>query len=63
MNGVGWFRRQLAGDGEVGENVTANALTISDIPQHVETAPDVLEVRGEVYMSHDDFDALNAAST
>ncbi len=47
------------GDGEVGENVTANARKVSDIPQHVENAPEVLEVRGEVYMSHADFDALN----
>ncbi|WP_264213448.1 NAD-dependent DNA ligase LigA [Leisingera thetidis] len=48
------------GDGSVGENVTANALTINDIPHHLENAPDVLEVRGEVYMSHADFEALNA---
>ncbi len=48
------------GDGEVGENVTANARTISDIPQVLENAPSVLEVRGEVYMSHADFEQLNA---
>ncbi len=48
------------GDGAVGENVTANARTISDIPQALTDAPDVLEVRGEVYMSHADFAALNA---
>ncbi|WVX49239.1 DNA ligase [Roseobacter fucihabitans] len=48
------------GDGAVGENVTANARTITDIPQRLSGAPDVLEVRGEVYMSHPDFDALNA---
>ncbi|WP_417245053.1 NAD-dependent DNA ligase LigA [Celeribacter sp.] len=47
------------GDGEVGENVTANARTIADIPQALDGAPEVLEVRGEVYMSHADFDALN----
>lgn len=47
------------GDGSVGENVTANARTIADIPQYLTDAPDVLEVRGEVYMSHADFAALN----
>ena len=49
------------GDGQVGENVTANARTISDIPHFIKDAPQILEVRGEVYMSHADFDALNAA--
>ena len=48
------------GDGETGENVTENARTIGDIPQRLVGAPAVLEVRGEVYMSHADFAALNA---
>ena len=48
------------GDGAIGENVTANARTIDDIPQVLTGAPDILEVRGEVYMSHPDFEALNA---
>ena len=48
------------GDGSVGEVVTANARTIRDIPARIEGAPDVLEVRGEIYMSHPDFAALNA---
>ncbi|WP_121065000.1 NAD-dependent DNA ligase LigA [Chachezhania antarctica] len=47
------------GDGAVGENVTANARTIDDIPETLEGAPAVLEVRGEVYMSHEDFADLN----
>ncbi|SEM89507.1 DNA ligase (NAD+) [Gemmobacter aquatilis] len=48
------------GDGEMGENVTENARTIADIPATLSNAPEVLEVRGEVYMSHADFAALNA---
>ncbi|MCB1339345.1 MAG: NAD-dependent DNA ligase LigA [Maritimibacter sp.] len=48
------------GDGEVGENVTANARTIAEIPQEIAGAPALLEVRGEVYMGHEDFAALNA---
>ncbi len=47
------------GDGAVGEDVTANARTIDDIPQKIDDAPEVLEVRGEVYMSKADFEALN----
>ena len=49
------------GDGETGENVTANALTIADVPKQLKTGISVLEVRGEVYMSHEDFAKLNAA--
>ena len=49
------------GDGAVGENVTVNARTIADIPQKLTgNFPDVLEVRGEVYLTHADFAALNA---
>ena len=49
------------GNGEVGENVTANAQTVQDIPQRLRaSAPAVLEVRGEVYMTHDDFARMNA---
>ena len=48
------------GDGREGEDVTQNALTIADIPKGLsQDAPEVLEVRGEVYMSHEDFAALN----
>ncbi len=49
------------GDGTEGENVTANVLTIADVPKTLPAdVPAVLEVRGEVYMSHADFAALNA---
>ncbi len=48
------------GDGETGEDVTANIRTIGQIPLRLpEGAPPVLEVRGEVYMRRDDFESLN----
>ncbi|WP_048648146.1 NAD-dependent DNA ligase LigA [Nitratireductor soli] len=48
------------GDGQEGENVTANARAVADIPNVLAgDPPDVLEVRGEVYMTHADFLALN----
>lgn len=50
------------GDGAEGENVTANVRTIGEIPHTLKGkgVPDVAEVRGEIYMSHADFAALNA---
>ncbi len=55
-------RAATRGDGQVGEDVTANVAMIADIPQvlHGE-APEVFEIRGEVYMAKADFAALNAA--
>jgi DNA ligase (NAD+) len=48
------------GDGEMGEDVTQNIRTIGQIPLRLPAGvPDVLEVRGEVYMRRDDFEALN----
>lgn len=48
------------GDGFEGEDVTANIKTLKEIPLHLTGAPpEVLEVRGEVYMTHEDFQALN----
>jgi DNA ligase (NAD+) len=47
------------GDGYTGENVTANLRTLKDIPDRLSGAPDIFEVRGEVYMTRPDFAALN----
>ncbi|NWG23614.1 MAG: NAD-dependent DNA ligase LigA [Pseudorhodoplanes sp.] len=49
------------GDGETGEDVTANVRTLDDIPERLKgrKLPEVCEIRGEVYMLHSDFLALN----
>lgn len=47
------------GNGRIGENVTENIKTIRSIPLSVENAPELLEVRGEVYMPHKSFIAVN----
>jgi DNA ligase (NAD+) len=49
------------GDGFEGEDVTANVATIADIPKRLagKSIPEICEIRGEVYMSHADFAALN----
>ncbi|MCE9506887.1 MAG: NAD-dependent DNA ligase LigA [Alphaproteobacteria bacterium] len=50
------------GDGEEGEDVTANVKTIKTVPQKLpKGAPEVLEVRGEVYITRADFEKLNQA--
>jgi DNA ligase (NAD+) len=52
-------RGATRGNGEIGEDVTHNLRTIGAIPLHVDGAPPLLEVRGEVYMSLHDFTVLN----
>jgi DNA ligase (NAD+) len=53
------------GDGAEGENVTANVRTIQDVPAAIQgpDVPAVIDVRGEIYLSHADFRALNDAQT
>jgi DNA ligase (NAD+) len=52
------------GDGRVGEDVTQNVRTISEIPKRLTGSgwPDTIEIRGEIYLCHEEFAALNAAA-
>ena len=72
IDGLGFSARYEAGrfiigatrgDGKVGEDITANLRTIRDMPDMLmgpaKNLPDVIEVRGEVFMTKSDFDALN----
>ncbi len=53
-------RASTRGDGNVGEDVTANVKTIRSVPLRLKEALPFIEVRGEVYMSHESFDELVA---
>ena len=50
---------ETRGDGHIGEDVTANALVIPDVAASLEGIDPDIELRGEVYMSHEDFDRVN----
>ncbi len=62
-NGV-FVQGATRGDGTVGEDITANLRTIADIPQRLKGAgwPETIEIRGEVYMTYAEFQALKARS-
>jgi DNA ligase (NAD+) len=50
------------GDGQVGEDITRNVMTIADIPKSLpDGAPESIDIRGEIYMPHQAFQALNKA--
>lgn len=58
-NGV-FVQAATRGDGEEGENVTQNVATIKTLPQKLSgDFPDILEIRGEIYLSHDEFERIN----
>ena len=50
---------ETRGDGFIGEDVTENALVIPDVKKVIDLPYEYLELRGEVYMSHEDFDKFN----
>ncbi|MCR5094795.1 MAG: NAD-dependent DNA ligase LigA [Lachnospiraceae bacterium] len=50
---------ETRGDGRIGEDVTANALTIPDVKRTLDLPYDLLELRGEVYMTHEAFERYN----
>ena len=56
-----FVRAATRGDGYTGEDITANVATLGEVPQHLEgkAHPDVIEVRGEVYLCREDFLQLN----
>ncbi|HHW46368.1 MAG TPA: NAD-dependent DNA ligase LigA [Clostridiales bacterium] len=53
-----FVRGSTRGDGVTGEDVTENLMTIKSIPRFIKSAPEFLEVRGEVFMSHESFEKL-----
>ncbi|MDD3837112.1 MAG: NAD-dependent DNA ligase LigA [Phenylobacterium sp.] len=59
-----FVRGATRGDGRVGEDVTANLATLKEIPKRLvgEGWPEVIEIRGEVFLGHEEFAALNASA-
>ncbi len=58
-NGMELTLAETRGDGLIGEDVTTNALVIPDVKRSLDIDADYLELRGEVYMTHEDFDKFN----
>ena len=57
----GKFVRAVSrGNGTEGDDITSNVRLIAGLPTTIENAPDLLEVRGEIYMRHEEFERINA---
>lgn len=56
-----FIRAVSRGNGTEGDDITQNVKHIEGLPQNIADAPDVLEVRGEIYMRHEEFKRINAA--
>jgi DNA ligase (NAD+) len=59
--GGAFVRAVSRGNGTEGDDITQNVKHLSGLPQTIEDAPEVLEVRGEIYMRHEEFERINAA--
>ena len=55
-----FVRAVTRGNGAEGDDITRNVQHISGIPKNISDAPDILEVRGEIYMRHQEFERINA---
>lgn len=55
-----FIRAVSRGNGTEGDDITQNVRHISGIPQSIDSAPEILEVRGEIYMRHEEFERINA---
>ena len=56
----GQFVRAVSrGNGAEGDDITSNVRPIAGLPTTIENAPDILEVRGEIYMRHEEFERIN----
>ncbi|WDM85128.1 NAD-dependent DNA ligase LigA [Ehrlichia sp. JZT12] len=53
------FQASTRGNGDFGENITNNIKTLKNLPNTIQNAPDILEVRGEIYIDRSDFIQLN----
>ncbi|MGB0409032.1 MAG: NAD-dependent DNA ligase LigA [Opitutales bacterium] len=56
-----FIRAVSRGNGTEGDDITRNVRHIEGLPEHIENAPDLLELRGEIYMLHEEFERINAA--
>ncbi|MGB0415076.1 MAG: NAD-dependent DNA ligase LigA [Coraliomargarita sp.] len=54
-----FIRAVSRGNGAEGDDITSNVRHIEGLPMHIDNAPDILEVRGEIYMRHDEFERIN----
>ena len=58
----GRFTRAVSrGNGTEGDDITQNVRHLADLPDRIADAPEILELRGEIYMRHEEFERINAA--